>query len=157
MNLNTPIALFFSLFFLVAVSNVTLAESGGDKDKSEYANCPHVGKHGAEMDKKLAQLHQNLKLTDAQEPLWKDWTAKISATRDAWKKNKADRETWKSLKVIERQEKRLALTREHLAYEEADLASIKALYAQLNDAQRKIFDEQFPFGRHGRKDKGDKE
>ncbi|WNV06597.1 Spy/CpxP family protein refolding chaperone [Candidatus Methylospira mobilis] len=156
MKFNVLISIIVSLF-LMAASNVSLAESGGDKERSEYANCPHhLGKGGAEMDKKLEQLHQNLKLTDVQEPLWKDWTAKLLATRDAWKKNKADHEAWKNLKVIERMEKRLALTRERLAGEESSLASAKALYAQLTDAQRKTFDEQFPFGHHGDKDGGDK-
>jgi periplasmic protein CpxP/Spy len=143
--------------FLMAASNAAVAEGGGDKEKSEFANCPHhMGKGGAEMDKKLEQLHQNLKLTDAQEPLWKEWAAKLLATREAWKKNKADHEAWKNLKVIERMEKRLDLTREHVAVEESNLASVKALYAQLTDAQRKVFDEQFPFGHHGDKDKDDK-
>jgi predicted outer membrane protein len=147
MKLNVPIALFLSLFLLTA-STVSLAESSDGKGKSDYANCPHSGKDGAELDKKLEQLHQNLKLTSAQEPLWKDFSAKLQETREAWMKSKPDHDAWKNLTVIERQEKRLALTREHLAHEETNLTSTKALYAQLTDAQRKIFDEQFPQGHH---------
>jgi predicted outer membrane protein len=156
MKFNVLISIIVSLF-LLAASNISLAESGDNKANSEYANCPHhFGKDGAELDKKLEQLHQNLKLTSAQEPSWKDWTAKLSATRDAWKKSKADHDAWKNLNVVEKQEKRLALEREHLVNKETNLNSIKALYAQLTDAQRKIFDEQFPFGQHSDKDKGNK-
>jgi protein CpxP len=155
MKLNTLISIIVSLFLFTA-SNVTLAQSGGDKGKSKSAECPHFWKNAGELwefDQKLDQLHDNLKLTAAQEPLWKDWTGKIQASREAWKKNRSDQDALQNLSVIERQEKRLALTREHLAHQESNLASVKALYAQLTDAQRKIFDEQFPHGHRSDKDK----
>jgi periplasmic protein CpxP/Spy len=63
---------------------------GFRKEKSAHAECPHIFKSSDEFDKKLDQLHQNLKLTTAQEPSWKDWTSKIKESREAWKKSKLD-------------------------------------------------------------------
>ena len=153
MKLNALISIIVSLFLFTA-SNAALAQNGSDKGKSKVAECPRFWKSAGELwehDQKLDQLHQDLKLTATQEPLWKDWTSKMQESREAWKKNKPDPDAWENLPVIERQEKQLALMREHLARKEANLASIKALYAQLTDVQRKVFDEQFPQGHHRNK------
>ncbi|WNV03942.1 Spy/CpxP family protein refolding chaperone [Candidatus Methylospira mobilis] len=147
MKSNILVTIIVSLFLFTA-SSAALAKGGDDKVKSAHAECPYFFKSSEEFDKKLEQLHQNLKLSAAQEPSWKDWAGKVKESREAWKKSKLDHDAWKNLTVIERLEKRLVLTRERLAHEETNLTAIKAFYAQLTDAQRKTFDEQFPHGYH---------
>jgi periplasmic protein CpxP/Spy len=153
MKLNTLVSIIVSLFLFTA-SNAILAQGGGDKGKAKVAECPHFWKSAGELweyDQKLDELHLDLKLTADQEPLWKDWMSKMQESRAAWKKNRPDPDVWKNLSIIERQDKQLASMREHVALKESTLASLKALYAQLTEAQRKIFNEQFPQGHNAGK------
>jgi protein CpxP len=46
-------------------------------------------------------------------------------------------------------EKMLAVSKEHLARQEACLAATKMFYATLSPEQRKIFDKGFHFEHHG--------
>jgi len=147
MKSNILISIIVSLFLFTA-SSASLAKGGDVKEKSAHEECPHFLKSSEAFDQKLDQLHQNLKLTATQESSWKDWTDKVKESREAWKKSRLEHDAWKNLTVIERLEKRLVLTREHLAHEETSLAGIKTFYAQLTEVQRKTFDEHFPQGYH---------
>lgn len=107
---------------------------------------PHMGWHRMspekmheEMAKRQAALHDQLKLTAAQEPAWKAYLAAIapSQTDKPW----GDRAAMDKLSAPERMEKHLAMMKEHEARAEAHLAALKTFYATLTPAQRATFDK----------------
>lgn len=91
----------------------------------------------AGMAKHLAELHDKLKLSAAQEPAWKTFTNAI--TPGAMPAH-PDRAAMEKMTAPERMEKMLALSKERQVKMESHLAALKTFYAQLTAEQKKIVD-----------------
>ncbi|CAN5478889.1 hypothetical protein BH11PSE11_BH11PSE11_21590 [soil metagenome] len=97
--------------------------------------------------KRLAALHDKLKLNTNQEA---DWTTFVTAMTPAGKPNHLDRAAWEKLTVPERMEKHQAMVKQRDERMAARLAATKTFYAALTPEQQKVFNENFGKG-HGRR------
>ena len=101
--------------------------------------------------KRLEVLKSTLKLNASQEAAWSEWVDKVKGDRKNWGEMRKNVESFASLPTPERMEKMLAFSKEHIARQEARLASTKAFYATLSAEQRLTFDKGFSdFQRGGR-------
>ena len=93
------------------------------------------------MNKRHQALHDALKLTPAQEPLWKKFEAAHQAQWDAMKSKMADRAAWDKLTAPERLEKMRDMSQLGQKALDEKLAALKPLYQALTPEQRKVFDQ----------------
>ena len=101
-------------------------------------------------EKCLETLKSDLKLNANQEAAWTEWVGKIKEDRKGWEEKRKNEESWASLPALDRMEKMLAFSKEHIATQEARLAATKIFYATLSPEQRQTFDKDFNFEHHGR-------
>lgn len=96
------------------------------------------------MAKRAARLHDELKLSAAQEPAWKTFVESMKPTHPPGPR--PDRDAWKAMSAPERMERQLA----HMKTAEADmttrLAALKTFYAVLTPEQQKVFNEKAGHG-----------
>jgi hypothetical protein len=90
------------------------------------------------MAKREAKLHDELKLTSAQEPAWQAFTSAIKPQAQA---DRPDRASWASLPAPERMQKMITLSKEHTARMEQHLQALNTFYSTLSPEQKKIFDQ----------------
>jgi periplasmic protein CpxP/Spy len=128
---------------LVLVSATAFAEHGqgcGGKGKFDHANwqehrLEHFTKH-------QEKLHTILQLSSAQENAWKTYQAQIQPQDKAEHPEVAD---LNQLNTLQRLDKMEAWDKERDARQAERSKAIRSFYAQLNDAQKKAFDENaFP-------------
>jgi hypothetical protein len=98
----------------------------------------HEARMAEFMAKRQAKLHDELKLTSAQEPAW---NAFVNAIRPAPQANRPDRAAWASLAAPARMEKMIALSKEHTARMEQHLQALNTFYATLTPQQKKVMDQ----------------
>ena len=106
-------------------------------DGLEHAKMAEKMKAG--MLRHLSEMHDKLKLSAAQEPVWKNFTDAI--TSGAMPAH-PDRAAMEKMTAPERMEKMLALFKERLGRMESHLAALKTFYAVLTPEQKKIVDAQ---------------
>lgn len=105
-------------------------------------------KHAERMARHQAELHDKLKLTAAQEPAWKTFTASMTPPNRANQPSRAEmRAQMEKLSAPERMEKMLANMKEHEAVLTKRLDALKTFYASLTPEQQKVFNDNF--GGHG--------
>lgn len=122
---------------------------------------PAPGRHGAavsqeQMQAKMsemfakhqAKLHDELKLTAAQEGAWSTYQAAIKPVAPA---ARADRGTFAKLSAPDRMAKMLDMSKQHIATMETHLAALTAFYGQLTPAQKTVFDAKAMGGGHHRR------
>jgi len=145
----------FALVALAAIAIGTAASSAfamspGCRDGGMMFQSGASGdskdKMAAFIEKRQAELHQQLKLSAEQEPAWKTFSEKMQA---ALPQERPNREEMRKLSTPERMDKMLALMKGHEQQLETRAAALKAFYAVLTPEQRKLFDEQA--ARHGRR------
>jgi Spy/CpxP family protein refolding chaperone len=90
------------------------------------------------MAKRQAKLHDELKLTSAQEPAW---TAFVNAIKPAPLAGRPDRAAWAGMTAPARMEKMIALSKERTARMEQHLQALNKFYATLTPEQKKVFDQ----------------
>jgi periplasmic protein CpxP/Spy len=110
------------------------------------------GKFGERMKERMAKhhaaLHDKLKLTAAQEPAWKTFTAEMMPNDMP---QRPDRAEIAKLPAPERMEKMMSLMKDNQQRMEKRLAALKTFYATLTPEQKKVFDAEFgPGRRHDR-------
>jgi protein CpxP len=103
-----------------------------------------------EKEQRLETLKSDLKLNASQEAAWTEWVSKIKADHKSWEEKRKNVESWASLPALDRMEKMLAFSKEHIARQEVRLAATKAFYATLSPEQRQTFDKEFKFEPHDR-------
>lgn len=95
--------------------------------------------------KRQAKLHDQLKLTAAQEPAWATFIAAAAKPPGP----RGEHQDTEKLAAPERLEKWIAMSKDRIAVQETQLASLKTFYAVLTPEQRKVFDDSVPGGKHG--------
>jgi len=152
MKHTTRIAiLMLAISGLLAGRNV-LAESAATAafGKPESASVePKKCDRGEGREQRLETLKSDLKLNANQEAAWTEWAGKMKEDRKGWEEKRKNVESWASLPALDRMEKMLAFSKEHIARQEARLAATKIFYATLSPEQRKTFDKGFHFEHHG--------
>jgi Spy/CpxP family protein refolding chaperone len=114
--------------------------------KPVFANesCEHghvdKDKRGEFFEKRSADLHDQLQLTETQEDSWKQFIAKVRPQENA---AKTDWSEISKLPAPERMERMLAVRKERLERMETRVQAVKEFYTQLTTEQRQIFDASF--------------
>jgi len=103
-----------------------------------------------EKEQRLETLKSDLKLNVSQEAAWSEWVSKIKGDHKSWEEKRKNAESLASLPALDRMEKMLAFSKEHIARQEERLAATKTFYATLSPEQRQIFDKDFKFEHHDR-------
>ena len=124
-----------------------LAEDpGGDSMPPESGPCKaHEGKFAEHVAKHLAKLHDQLKLTEAQEGAWQTFVKQMTPTAPP---TRPDWSEWSSLPAPERMDKLLALMQARQNQLANRASAVKAFYKELTPEQQKIFNEQFVWHPH---------
>lgn len=104
-------------------------------DGMDHAKMAEKMKAG--MAKHLAEMHDKLKLSAAQEPAWKTFSDAITPGALP---APPDRSAMEKLTAPERMEKMMALSKERQVKMESRLAALKTFYAVLTPEQKKIVD-----------------
>ena len=151
------IALLSALCLLATRPVWSEPTDGSAPAKAEPASAePKKCDRWEEKDKRLEALKTDLKLTPVQEAAWAEFAGKITGDRKGWEEKHKGLESLAGLPVVERMEKMLAFSKEHLAKQEARLDATKTFYATLSPEQRQVFDKGFNFDHHGGPGRGRK-
>jgi Spy/CpxP family protein refolding chaperone len=94
------------------------------------------------MEKRQNALHDKLGLSASQEAAWNDFVAK-SKSNENWPN--PDWSELSNLSTPDRLDHMLAMMKERQQAMESHAEVVKAFYAQLTPAQKRIFDESFAF------------
>jgi Spy/CpxP family protein refolding chaperone len=102
---------------------------------------------------RIAQLHDELKITPAQENAWNAFVASMKPAHRA-SGERGERTAWAGLSAPQRAEKMLERQKARTAAMEQRVAALNSFYSVLSADQKKVFDEktarmQSRFGRHG--------
>ena len=103
-------------------------------------------KHSERMAKHMAELHDKLKLSAAQEPAWATFVAAATSHGPA---ARPDQAAVAKMTAPERMEKWITLSQVRLAGQQNRLAALKTFYARLTPEQRKIVDDNMTGGMRG--------
>ena len=107
----------------------------------------------AKRAQRIARLHDELKITPAQENAWNTFVASMKPVQRAGGEH-GDRASWAGLTAPQRAEKMLAMQKARTAAMEQHVAAMNSFYSVLSPEQKKVFDDkaahmQHRFGRHG--------
>ena len=111
-------------------------------------------KHEQMRAQRVAQLHDDLRITPAQENAWNAFVASMKPAQRAGGERHGDRAAWAGLSAPQRAEKMLERQKARMAAMEQRVAALNSFYSVLSPDQKKVFDEkaarmQHRFGRHG--------
>lgn len=134
---------FLSIFFFASADN-SFAASG--KKKSSTVTRTTAVEH---TEAQIKQLHDELKITEAQEVLWNNLTQVMrqnAKEMDALTKDRA--ETSKTMNAVEHMKFHSQVTEAQLNQQKKFIPPFEALYAGMSDEQKKSTDTIFREGRH---------
>ena len=137
-------------FILVGLTSASLGLAVSAVSANPGA-CHHKDfdneKFSKHMQQRQAQLHEQLKLSTAQEPAWKAFTEKVKFTPS----ERPNREELAGLKAPERMERMAAMMKQREGRMTERVAAVKEFYATLTPAQQKTFDDNFmSHGKHAK-------
>ena len=136
---------FLSIFFFAGADN-SLAASG--KKKSAAVTRTTAVEH---TEARIKELRSELKITEAQEVLWNNFTQVMrenAKEMDALTKDRA--ENTKNMNAVEQMKFHSQISEARLAQQKKLIPPFEALYAGLSDEQKKITDTIFRTGKHGK-------
>ena len=93
--------------------------------------------------KRLAALHEKLKITAAQESAWKTFNEKIAPQRSGTPPVRPSKDEWNKLTAPERMDRHLDMMKKMEARMTDRIAATKEFYAVLSPDQQKVFDQEF--------------
>jgi protein CpxP len=108
----------------------------------------------AKRAQRVAKLHDELKITPAQENAWNAFVASMKPAQRAGDRQHGDRAALANLSAPERAQKMIERQKARTVFMEQRLAALNSFYSVLSPEQKKVFDEkaarmQSRFGRHG--------
>ena len=117
--------------------------SAPDTTQGRHGNAATQEQRQAKMAefaaKRTARLHDELKITPAQENAFRTY---IAATSPQPRQAQGERANWKALSAPVRMEKMIAMQKQRTAEMEAQMPALNAFYAQLTPEQKTVFDRQ---------------
>ena len=146
------------LAFATVLMAVVLAAPQVSWGQDQNAASPRKGKakHSAEwVDTRISELHGQLMITPAQEPVWENLA---QVMRDNAKKMKDLYERWNqnagAMNALESLKMQTEMSEEHLQSHRRFLAPFEALYNTMSDEQKKIADSVFTRHKERKQRKG---
>jgi protein CpxP len=122
------------------------------KEERQAKRAEFAAKREQMRAQRVARLHEELKITPAQENAWNAFVASMKPARHD-RAGHGDRSAWASLTAPQRAEKMLERHKARTAALEQRVAALNSFYSVLNPDQKKVFDEktarmQSRFGKH---------
>jgi Spy/CpxP family protein refolding chaperone len=131
--------------------------------QSTQQSAPQDGRHAHAVSKeqraeraaqRVARLHDELKITPAQENAWNTFVASMKPQARGERGERPDRDALAKLSAPERLARHIELQKQRTAVMEQRLGALNSFYAVLTPEQKKTFDEkaarfQGRFGKHG--------
>jgi len=125
--------------------------------KAQLSKEERQAKHAefaAKRAQRVAQLHDELKITPAQENAWNAFVASMKPTQRDGARQHGDRAAMAKLSAPERAQKMIERQKQRTVFMEQRLTALNSFYSVLSPEQKKVFDEkaarmQSRFGRHG--------
>lgn len=123
------------------------------KEERQAKRAEFMAKREQMRAQRVAKLHDELKITPAQESAWNAFVASMQPAQRAGGEH-GDRAAWAGLSAPQRAEKMIERQKQRTAFMEQRLAALNTFYSVLTPEQKKVFDEktarmQSRFGRHG--------
>ena len=123
------------------------------KEERQAKRAEFAAKHEQMRAERVAKLHDELRITPAQESAWNGFVASMQRPQHADGQH-GDRAAWAGLSAPQRAEKMIAMQKARTAAMEQRLSALNTFYSVLSPDQKKVFDEksarmQSRFGRHG--------
>ncbi len=107
----------------------------------------------AKRAQRVARLHDELKITPAQENAWNAFVAAMKPAQRG-EHQRGDRSAMANMPAPERAQKMIERQKQRTVFMEQRLSALNSFYSVLSPEQKKVFDEkaarmQSRFGRHG--------
>jgi Spy/CpxP family protein refolding chaperone len=123
------------------------------KEERQAKHAEFAAKRDQMHAQRVARLHDELKITPAQEGAWNGFVASMKRPQHADGQH-GDRAAWAGLSAPQRAAKMIELQKARIAVMEQRLAALNTFYSVLSPDQKKVFDDkaaqmQSHFGRHG--------
>jgi Spy/CpxP family protein refolding chaperone len=124
------------------------------KEERQAKRAEFSAKHEQKRAQRVARLHDELKITPAQENAWNAFVASMKPAQRAGDRQHGDRAALANLPAPERAQKMIERQKQRTVFMEQRLTALNSFYAVLSPDQKKVFDEkaarmQSHFGRHG--------
>lgn len=128
------------------------------KEERQAKHAEFAAKREQKRAERVAKLHDELRITPAQENAWNAFVGSMKRPQRAEGKHMAGtdggRAAWAGLSAPERAQKMIERQKARTAMMEQRLAALNSFYSVLSPEQKKVFDEkaarmQSRFGRHG--------
>jgi len=124
------------------------------KEQRQARHAEFSAKREQMRAQRVAKLHDELKITPAQENAWNAFVASMKPAHRAGDRQHGDRAAMAGLSAPERAQKMIERQKQRTAFMEQRLAALNSFYSVLSPDQKKVFDEkaarmQHRFGRHG--------
>lgn len=123
-----------------------------------HPKAQHDGRHGHQKltpqqraefrAKRVAKLHDELKITPAQEAAWKTFVASMQPPARAQHDQRPDRAAAAKLSAPDRMAKAIDHQKQRTAYMEQRLGALNSFYAQLTPEQKQTFDAKAAHMQH---------
>lgn len=143
----TFIVVMASFLSVVFLANANTSFASDKKKSSVTAETSAVDS----TESRVKQLHSALKITEAQEGLWKNLTQVMrenAKEMDALTKDNAQK--IKTMNAVEHIKFHSQITEAQLGQQKKFIPPFEALYASMSDEQKKITDTIFRTGKHGK-------
>jgi Spy/CpxP family protein refolding chaperone len=123
------------------------------KEERQARHAEFAAKRDQMRAQRVAKLHDELRITPAQESAWNGFVASMKRPQHAGGQH-GDRAAWAGLSAPQRAEKMIERQKARTAAMEQRLAALNSVYSVLSPDQKKVFDDrtarmQSHFGRHG--------
>jgi protein CpxP len=121
------------------------ADGGGKPQLTQEERQAKRAEFGARHEQmraeRIAKLHDELRITPAQENAWNSFVASMKPTQRAGAGH-LDRAAFASLPAPQRMEKMIAMQKARTAAMEQRLGALGSFYSVLSPEQKKVFDEK---------------
>ena len=123
------------------------------KEARQAKRAEFAARHEQMRAQRIARLHDELKITPAQENAWNAFVASMKPAQRG-EHQRGDRAGWANLSAPERAQKMIERQKQRTVFMEQRLSALNSFYSVLSPEQKKVFDEkaarmQSRFGRHG--------
>jgi hypothetical protein len=123
------------------------------KEERQARHAEFAAKREQMHAQRVAKLHDELRITPAQESAWNGFVASMKRPQHAGGQH-GDRAAWAGLSAPQRAQKMIERQKARTAMMEQRLAAMNSFYSVLSPDQKKVFDEKAArmhshFGRHG--------
>ncbi|MFC5473470.1 Spy/CpxP family protein refolding chaperone [Paraherbaspirillum soli] len=137
--------------FLIGLTALSIGAVGITAYADSAApSAEQQAKFAEHMAKRQAKLHDDLKITPAQEGAWQTFIAKMKPTMPAPSAQRPSKEELAKQTAPERLEHEADFLKRAQARLAARTAAVKEFYPVLTPEQQKVFDEHFRKMHHGR-------